>query len=267
MTTAIDIHGLKKHFPEVDALRGIDLTIGEGEFFGLLGPNGAGKTTLINSMVGLIRPDAGSVHIFGHNIRTEPLKAKQFMGVAFQEINIHGYTPIQKILEYQGGFYGLPFKASKERTEELLKTFGLWEKRRAGRYQLSGGMQKRLLISRALMGHPRILILDEPTAGLDVELRHELWIFLEQLKKEKVTIFLTTHYIEEAEQLCDRVAIINHGTILACDRPEALIQNHRHQHATSVTTSRFVRRHSLEEVFMHITGKTIEEVSQEKERC
>ena len=255
---AIEISGLKKSFGDVEALAGIDLTLREGEFFGLLGPNGAGKTTLINSLVGLVRPDNGSVTIFGHDIQRTPFEAKRHLGLSPQDVNINTFMPIEKILQFQGGFYGLPWGASKKQAQKLLEQFGLWDKRKGGRHQLSGGMQKRLMIARALMGSPQVLILDEPTAGLDVELRHELWTFLDALRAQKVTLLLTTHYIDEAEQLCDRVAIIHHGKIIACDTPAQLIAHHS---ASGVKNSknRFVRPGSLEAVFVNLTGQTIAE--------
>ena len=256
MNPVIQIKNIKKSFESVHALRGVSLEILEGEFFGLLGPNGAGKTTLINALVGLVKPDEGSALIFGHDIQKEPLKAKKFFGLSPQEINIHYFMPIGKILEFQGGFYGLSRKEAKKRTEELLHQFGLWEKRKKGRFALSGGMQKRLLIARALMGYPKFLILDEPTAGLDIELRHDLWHYLEMLKNQfKVTIFLTTHYIEEAERLADRVAIIDQGKIVVCDSPKNLIATRGFSEAEKKNMPRYIRPHTLEEVYVHLTGK------------
>ncbi len=256
---AIAIHNLKKSYGTVEALKGVSLEIGNGEFFGLLGPNGAGKTTLINALMGLVKPDAGEIRIMGIGTQEDPVGAKRLLGLTPQEVNIHNYYPINKILEFQGGFYGLTKKESRSRAEELLKKFDLWEKRDQGRYQLSGGMKRRMLIARALMGYPKILILDEPTAGLDVELRHELWQFLHTLYQEKVTIVLTTHYIEEAERLCNRVAFIMNGNIIACDTPAKLMA----MHALPVGTKRegalqFVRPGSLEETFVTLTGKRIQ---------
>lgn len=259
---AIEISGIKKSYRNVEALKGVDLTIREGEFFGLLGPNGAGKTTLISSIVGLVKPNDGSIHVMGFDIHQNPLPAKRLMGLAPQEINIHTYFPISKIMEFQGGFYGFSKKESHKRAEELLKQFGLWEKRTVGKFRLSGGMQRRLMIARSLMGNPKILILDEPTAGVDVELRHELWAFLKQINQAGTTILLTTHYIEEAEMLCGRVGIIHQGKIVACDSPATLIAQ---QTTKKKNNLKFVRPGTLEEVFVSLTGKTMEQEQQKWE--
>lgn len=253
---AIEISGLKKSYENTPALRGVDLSIREGEFFGLLGPNGAGKTTLINSIMGLVRPDDGSVHVMEFDAGRQPLQAKRLLGLCPQDVNINQYFPVGKVIEFQGGFYGLPKKESRRRAEELLKQFGLWEKRKLGRYRLSGGMQRRLMLVRALMASPKILILDEPTAGIDVELRHELWDFLRELNQKGTTILLTTHYIEEAEMLCDRVAIIHLGKVLACDTPQKLIRDH-HLRDGQKMRYKFTRPGTLEEVFVSLTGKGI----------
>ncbi|OGQ43698.1 MAG: hypothetical protein A2W61_06425 [Deltaproteobacteria bacterium RIFCSPLOWO2_01_44_7] len=263
---AIEITGLKKSYSAtVEALKGIDLSIPQGEFFGLLGPNGAGKTTIINSIVGLVRPNSGSIKVMGHDIRKEPLAAKRYLGLSPQEINIHAYFPIGNVMEFQGGFYGLSKKESKQRAEKLLKDFGLWEKRKVGRFKLSGGVQRRLMIARALMGKPKILILDEPTAGIDVELRHELWEFLKGLNSDGTTILLTTHYIEEAELLCERVGIIHKGKIVACDSPTKLIEKYRFENKERKGVLKFVRPGSLEEVFVNLTGKSLAEGAKEWE--
>lgn len=253
---AIEIQGVKKSYGNVQALKGVDLAIRQGEFFGLLGPNGAGKTTLISAIVGLVKPNEGSIAVMGHDIRKNPLEAKRQMSLSPQDVNVHTYFPIQKIMEFQGGFYGFSKEESKKRAEELLKRFGLWEKRGVGRFKLSGGMQRRLMIARALMSNPKILILDEPTAGVDVELRHELWEFLRTINQAGTTILLTTHYIEEAEMLCNRVGIIHEGKIVACDSPATLIAQ---QTTKKKNSSKFVRPGTLEEVFVNLTGKRIQE--------
>lgn len=263
MTDAIEIRGIKKSFGNVEALKGIDLAIRQGEFFGLLGPNGAGKTTLINSIVGLVKPNEGSIHVMGYDIKTNPIQAKRHIGLAPQEINVHNYFPIFKVVEFQGGFYGISKSESKKRAEELLKQFGLWEKRKVGRFKLSGGMQRRLMIARALMCSPKILILDEPTAGVDVELRHQLWGFLRKINEAGTTILLTTHYIEEAEMLCHRVGVIHEGKIVACDSPKNLIERHT---LKTKPLRRFVRPGTLEEVFVNLTGRRIEETEWEPTR-
>lgn len=257
MTIAIHFENVEKNYDEVHALRGVDLEIPEGEFFGLLGPNGAGKTTLINSLASLVKPTKGRIIVFGQDIATNPLQTKRLIGLCPQDINMHYFMPIRKIIEFQGGFFGLSIKESKEKADDLLKRFGLWEKRDKGRYQLSGGMQRRALIMRALMGDPKILILDEPTAGLDIELRHELWEWLEMLREHKITILLTTHYIEEAERLSDRVAILHQGKVIACDSPQNLITNHHLASEEQEKLPSFVRKNSLEEVFINLTGMRI----------
>ena len=250
VNNAVEITSLQKNFGSVSALQGVDLSIRQGEFFGLLGPNGAGKTTLISALFGLVHPDVGSISVFGHNFPAKKLAAKKMMGLCPQEINMHNFIPIEKILNFQGGFYGLSPTQSAQRAEVLLKKFGLWEKRRGGRNQLSGGMQRRLLIARAMMGSPRLLVLDEPTAGVDVELRHEMWEMLRALNQSGTTILLTTHYIEEAELLCQRVAVMNMGKIVACDTPQALIAQSK-----PTQNRKFVRQGSLEEVFINLTEK------------
>ena len=257
MPPALHARNIQKRYDSVEALRGVDLSIDVGEFFGLLGPNGAGKTTFINALVGLVKPDAGEINVLGYDLRQRPLAAKQCIGLVPQEVNTHSVMPVEKVLEFQGGFFGLTHHDAKSRAEKLMHEFGLWEKRKAWRYHLSGGMQKRLIICRALMGDPKILILDEPTAGLDVELRHELWAYLEKLREQDVTIFLTTHYIEEAEQLCDRVAIINEGKIIACNTPQQLIADHGMNDGEKKNLPRYIRHDSLEAAFVHLTGRTL----------
>ncbi len=247
---AIAIQGLRKVFGTVEALAGIDLQIGDGEFFGLLGPNGAGKTTLINALFGLVRPDAGSISVFGLDFPAQMLTAKKWMGLCPQEVNAHNFVPIEKVLNFQGGFFGLTPTQSTQRAEVLLKQFGLWEKRQQGRIHLSGGMQRRLLIARAMMGSPKLLVLDEPTAGVDVELRHEMWEMLKNLNQSGTTILLTTHYIEEAELLCQRVAVMNLGKVVALGTPKELIEKWK-----PTQSRKFVRPGSLEEIFVHLTER------------
>lgn len=220
---AIQIHQLRKKYKNLEALKGLDLEIKEGEFFGLLGPNGAGKTTLIGSIVGLVKPDSGEIKVFDQAVNTRSVGTRQLIGFAPQEVNVDRFFNIRKTLEFQAGFYGFPRAIAKARAEELMKQFGLIEKSNEPFYKLSGGMQRRLLIARALMSRPKILILDEPTAGVDVEQRRELWDYLQGLNQDGTTIILTTHYIDEAELLCERVAIINHGEIIELGKPKELI--------------------------------------------
>ncbi len=223
---AIGVHGVMKEYGTLRALNGVSLDIPKGEFFGLLGPNGAGKTTLISCIVGLVRPTAGNVLVHGLDAWTHPLAAKRLIGFAPQETNVEIFFPIERILAFQGGYYGLSGEQSRQRAQELLQRFSLWDKRHDQYFRLSGGMKRRLTIVRALMGRPQILILDEPTAGVDVAQRHELWQVLRELRAEGVTIILTTHYIDEAESLCERVGIIDQGRIVELGSPQALIQKY-----------------------------------------
>lgn len=223
---AISIKNLQKKYRETFALKGIDLEISSGEFFGLLGPNGAGKTTLISCIVGLAHPSEGEVEVFGQSVQQNPLAAKMSIGFSPQEVNVDRFFNLQKTLEFQGGFYGLSYQESRHRAQELLQQFGLSSKSKQQFYKLSGGMQKRLLVARALMSRPKLLILDEPTAGVDVEQRHELWKYLRNLNQDGTTIILTTHYIDEAEALCERVGIIAEGKILELGSPDILIEKY-----------------------------------------
>lgn len=213
---AIEIKNLVKKFGALRALKGLDLTVEKGEFFALLGPNGAGKSTTINILCSLANKTSGMVKINGYNIDSHPSEAKSFLGIVPQEFNFSIFeTPLQ-VLIYQAGYYGIPRKLAKERAEKYLKLLSLWHKKDVQSRKLSGGMKRRLMIARALMHEPKILILDEPTAGVDIEIRHSMWELLKKLNEEGITIILTTHYLEEAESLCKRVAIIKEGEIIEC---------------------------------------------------
>ncbi|HEX3241280.1 MAG TPA: ABC transporter ATP-binding protein [Solirubrobacterales bacterium] len=213
---ALQITGLEKRYPTgVEALRGVSLEIKQGEMFGLLGPNGAGKSTLIHCTTGLAQPTGGSIEIFGNDAIDDYAKARQAVGLAPQEPNIDWFLTVAETLDYHAGYFGMPKRERRERTEELLETFSLTEKRDERTRTLSGGMKRRLILARAVMHKPRLLILDEPTAGVDVELRLELWHYVQKINQEGTTILLTTHYLEEAEQLCDRIAFIADGQIVA----------------------------------------------------
>lgn len=213
---ALEIKGLYKTYKDgaVKALNGVDLTIYKGEIFGLLGPNGAGKSTLINVLTTLANKTSGEIVINGLDFAKFPSEAKTYLGVVPQEFNFNWFEKVEDIVVQQAGFYGMPAKVAKERAEILLKRLGLWDKKDAVSMKLSGGMKRRLMIVRALIHKPEILILDEPSAGVDVDLRREMWEFVRELNQEGVTIILTTHYLEEAENLCDRVGIINKGNII-----------------------------------------------------
>ncbi len=220
---AIEIKKLKKIYDnKFEALKSIDLDIPKGSFYGLLGPNGAGKTTTIGAIAGLVNYDIGSISIMGHNNKSDYRIARKLIGLSPQELNFDVFFPIRKVLEFQAGYYGLSFNEAKERTEIMLEQFGLTEKRNNTCRELSGGMKRRLQIAKALIHNPEILILDEPTAGVDIELRYMLWDFLKKINNEGKTILLTTHYIEEAEQLCDRIAIIDNGNIITNDKTKNL---------------------------------------------
>jgi ABC-2 type transport system ATP-binding protein len=213
---ALQITELVKRYPTgTEALRGVSLEIGSGEFFGLLGPNGAGKSTLIHCATGLARPTSGSIRIFGHDAIDHYAEARQAVGLAPQELNLDWFLTLEETLDYHGGYFGIPKRERRERANELLEAFSLTGKKDERTRTLSGGMKRRLILARALMHRPRLLILDEPTAGVDVELRLELWQYVQRINEEGTTILLTTHYLEEAEQLCDRIAFINDGQIVA----------------------------------------------------
>lgn len=204
----------KKYANGLVALRGINLEVEEGDFFALLGQNGAGKSTTIGIVSSLVNKTSGSVSVFGHDIDTDLDGAKLCLGVVPQEINFHPFEKISQVIVNQAGYYGIPRKIAEVRAELYLKKLGIWEKRDQMGIRLSGGMKRRLMIARALVTNPKLLILDEPTAGVDIELRHTLWKFLTELNEQGTTIILTTHYLEEAEHLCKNLAIIDHGEII-----------------------------------------------------
>ncbi len=213
---ALHIVDLEKRYPTgVEALRGVSLDIEPGQLFGLLGPNGAGKSTLIHCATGLAQPTGGSIEVFGNDAIDNYAEARQAVGLAPQEPNLDWFLTAAETLDYHAGYFGMPKRERRERTKELLETFSLTEKRDERTRTLSGGMKRRLILARAVMHRPRLLILDEPTAGVDVELRLELWHYVQKINQEGTTILLTTHYLEEAEQLCDRIAFIAEGQIVA----------------------------------------------------
>ena len=223
MPHAIEIDGLVKRYGDFTAVAGISLNVEEGDFFGFLGPNGAGKTTTINAIVGLASFQAGAIRIFGNDVTRQWRVARPLVGLAPQEFNFDRYLTIRDILLYQAGYYGLRGPAVKRRADMLLERFGLTEKANQFYTRLSGGQKRRLTLARAMIHEPRLLILDEPTAGVDVELRLELWELVRELNRTGSTIFLTTHYLEEAEALCRNIAIIESGRIVARESTEKLI--------------------------------------------
>ncbi len=213
--TALAIRDLAKIYGDhTHALRGIDLDVEKGEFFALLGPNGAGKSTTIGVISSLVNKTRGAVQILGHDLDRERAFAKKLIGVVPQEFNFNQFEKVYNILVTQAGYYGIPAPIARERTEKYLRQLGLWGKRDVPSRELSGGMKRRLMIARALVHEPELLILDEPTAGVDIELRRSMWEFLTELNQQGKTIILTTHYLEEAESLCRRIAIIDHGIIV-----------------------------------------------------
>ena len=221
---AIEIKGLTKSYGNVHALNGVDIKINEGEFFGLLGPNGAGKTTTINILTGLVFRDKGSTEVFGKDTVNDYRFTRSKIGIAAQEFSVDWFFPIEKLLFFQAGYYGIRKKDAKPTIDKLLARLGLEKKKDARLRQLSGGMKRRFQLAKALVHDPDIIILDEPTAGVDVELRRDLWQYLRDLHYKGKTILLTTHYIEEAELLCENVAIIDEGKILKEGPPKILTQ-------------------------------------------
>jgi ABC-2 type transport system ATP-binding protein len=224
---AIEARGLDKTYraqgkaPAMHALKGIDLAIPRGSFFGLLGPNGAGKSTFINILGGLVMKSGGTAKIWGHDIDADPMNARGAIGIVPQELNMDPFFSPAESLDIQAGYYGVP--KTERRTEEILKAVGLWDKRDAYARTLSGGMKRRLLVAKAMVHTPPVLVLDEPTAGVDVELRRQLWEYVRTLHARGTTIVLTTHYLEEAQELCDTIAIIHHGQVIACEPTPNLI--------------------------------------------
>jgi ABC-2 type transport system ATP-binding protein len=222
---ALHIVDLAKRYPTgVEALRGVSIDIEPGEIYGLLGPNGAGKSTLIHCTTGLAQPTGGSIQVFGHDAINDYAEARQAVGLAPQEVNLDWFLTAEETLDFHGGYFGMPKRDRRERTKELLETFSLTEKADERTRTLSGGMKRRLILARALMHRPRLLILDEPTAGVDIELRLELWHYVQKINQEGTTILLTTHYLEEAEQLCNKIAFIAGGEIAAEGTSEDLAE-------------------------------------------
>ena len=225
---AIEVRGLKKTYagskkaPPKTALKGVDLVVPRGSIFGLLGPNGAGKSTLINILAGVVTKSEGEARVWGRDIDAEPRDARAALGVVSQEITADVFFTPYEALEVQAGYYGVP--KGERRTDALLAALGLADKRDAYVRALSGGMKRRLMVAKALVHNPPVLILDEPTAGVDVELRRQLWAYVRELNAAGVTILLTTHYLEEAQELCDTIAIVNHGEVVACEPTGQLLK-------------------------------------------
>jgi len=221
---ALYINNLQKTYKNgVNALKGVDLTVKEGDFFALLGPNGAGKSTVIGIVCSLVTKTSGLVEVFGTSLDTNSAEVRMHIGLVPQEFNFNIFEPVGEILINQAGYYGINRKEATERAEVYLKQLDLWEKRFDMAKELSGGMKRRLMIARALMHRPKLLILDEPTAGVDIEIRHSMWQFLKKVNAEGTTIILTTHYLEEAENLCNNIAIIDHGVTIEQTQMRSLL--------------------------------------------
>jgi ABC-2 type transport system ATP-binding protein len=221
---ALSLRGLQKTYKNgQEALKGIDLEVESGDFFALLGPNGAGKSTTIGIISSLVRKTSGRVEIFGHDLDRETEFAKRLIGIVPQEVNFNQFETVLGVVLNQAGYQGIPRKEAHLRAEQCLSQLGLWDKRNSVSRTLSGGMKRRLMIARALVHSPRLLILDEPTAGVDIEIRRSMWELLQRINREGTTIILTTHYLEEAEQLCRHIAIINHGRIIEHNTMENLL--------------------------------------------
>lgn len=222
---ALTIRQLTKTYKGgVHALKGVDLEVPSGDFFALLGPNGAGKSTTIGIVCSLVNKSGGRVEVFGHDIDTELEQAKSCIGLVPQEFNFNQFEPVVEIVTGQAGYYGIDRDTAEQRAEKYLTQLGLWEKRHAMARELSGGMKRRLMIARALIHEPRLLILDEPTAGVDIEIRRSMWTFLQQINQQGTTIILTTHYLEEAENLCRHIAIINDGRTIESTAMKSLLK-------------------------------------------
>lgn len=223
---ALELVALKKIYKNgVEALKGIDLTVQAGDFYALLGPNGAGKSTTIGIISSLVTKTSGDVRIFGYDLDTDIVNAKRQLGLVPQEFNFNQFEEVIQIVTNQGGYYGLPRKLALERAEKYLRILDLWDKRHSRANMLSGGMKRRLMIARALVHEPKLLILDEPTAGVDIELRRSMWDFLREINRQGITIILTTHYLEEAEMLCRNIGIIQHGQLIANSSMRELLAN------------------------------------------
>jgi ABC-2 type transport system ATP-binding protein len=229
-TPAVETEALVKRYPKVEALGGVSLSIEPGEIFALLGPNGAGKTTWISIVCGLTRATSGHARVLGHDVVRDAMAARRVVGLVPQEINFDPFFTPREVLRFQMGYFGVP--PSEARIDELLAALALSDKADVSSRELSGGMRRRLLIAKALVHRPRVAFLDEPTAGVDIALRRDLWSYVRKLRAEGTTIVLTTHYLEEAEELADRVAVIDHGRLIAVATPEVLLRQHGHKQAS-----------------------------------
>ena len=240
-TIAIEVKNLSKRYKKVVALDNVSFSIRQGEFFGLLGKNGAGKSTAIGILCGLVNRSSGTAKIFGNDVEKDYQAARAKIGLVPQEFNMDKFEEVRKVLLFNAGYFGLSKHIREKKVDSLLKDLGLWDKRVTRVLQLSGGMKRKLMIARALLHEPEILILDEPTAGVDVESRHSMWKFLQRLNENGTTILLTTHYIEEAEKLCDTISIIDNGRLVISEKKKKIMNNYKQK--------------KLEEIFIKLTKK------------
>ncbi len=282
---ALSLRNLKKIYNNgFVALKGIDLEVEAGDFFALLGPNGAGKSTAIGIISSLVNSTSGSVSIFGHDLKQEQAKAKSCIGLVPQEVNFNQFDTVKSIVLNQAGYYGMPRKLALQRTEYCLKQMDLWDKRDTVSRRLSGGMKRRVMIARALVHAPKLLILDEPTAGVDIEIRRSMWKMMQEVNEQGTTIILTTHYLEEAESLCRNIAIINHGLIVENSDMKSLLARLHIEHfvldlAKPISTTPIVegfqierltdkslsvavpKEHGLNQLFSQLSAQNIEVIS------
>lgn len=238
MSVAVKFEQVVKHYGRFEALKGVSFEVEEGAFFGLLGPNGAGKSTLINAMSGLLVPSSGAIKVHGQDVIRDYRQTRRLLGLVPQELIADPFFTIRELLELQSGYFGIKGKAQQQWIDELLQRLALTDKANAITNQLSGGMKRRVLIAMALVHKPRVLVLDEPTAGVDVDLRHTLWEFTQELHRKGHTIILTTHYLEEAEALCEKVAIMQHGEVKALDSTQQLLATHPFRYVRVVVDNR-----------------------------
>jgi ABC-2 type transport system ATP-binding protein len=252
-SAAVETEQLQKKYPKVEALKGVSLRIERGEIFALLGPNGAGKTTWISVVCGLTRPTSGRASVLGHDVVRDSVAARKLIGLVPQELNFDPFFSAREVLGFQMGYFGL--RPDDKRIMEVLRALELEDKADTNTRELSGGMKRRLLIAKALVHRPKVAFLDEPTAGVDVALRRDLWTYVRKLRSEGTTIVLTTHYLEEAEQLADRIAVIDHGELITLDTPRALMQKHGHK---SVRITLAVPLDALPPVLVEL-GATLDE--------
>ncbi len=261
---ALSIQNLKKTYNNgFEALKGLDLDVENGDFFALLGPNGAGKSTLIGIISSLVTKSSGEVSIFGYDLQKDSAKAKSCIGLVPQEINFNQFETVKNVVLNQAGFYGMPRKQALIQTERCLRQMDLWEKRDTVSRRLSGGMKRRLMIARAMVHQPRLLILDEPTAGVDIEIRRSMWQMMEEVNRQGTTIILTTHYLEEAESLCRNIAIINHGQIIEKSTMQNLLSRIQTEQFVldidqALTVAPVVNGYSIELVDSHSLNVAVE---------